>query len=145
VEGTLLISTTQLSGMAWGPPELNPYGPLWKAKPAANLGGHTLVFQGRFDLPVLSAVSHSRQAEILASQGRLDSALTEARIGVAMTPDRMQGHLTLAQVLAKSKELPEARAEYREAIRLAELGEQGYYRVPLYIARKELSRLDSAR
>jgi hypothetical protein len=127
--------------MSWGPPELNPYGLLWLVKPAANLGGHTLVFEGRFDLPLLSAASYSRHAEVLASGGQLDNALAEARIGVAMTPARMQGHLTLAQVLAKTKQLPEARAEYREAIRLAELGEPGYYRIPLWTARSELSSL----
>ena len=145
VEGTLLISTSQLSGMLWGPAEFNLYGPLWNVKPAANLGGHTLVFQGRFDLPLLSAASYSRHAEVLASRGQLDDALSEARIGVALTPDRMQGHLTLAQVLAKRKEVQEARAEYREAIRLAELRELGYYRIPLHTARKELAALDSSR
>jgi hypothetical protein len=145
VEGTLLISTSQLSGMIWGPPELNPYGPLWHVKPVANLGGHTLIFQGRFDLPPLSAASHSTEAQVLASQGRLDEALAEARTAVEMAPQRMQCHLTLAQVLAKRKQLPEARAEYREAIRLAELGEPGYYRIPLWTARSELSALESPR
>jgi hypothetical protein len=145
VEGTLLISTSQLSGMSWGPPELNLYGPLWHAKPVANLGGHTLIFQGSFDLPLLSAASYSRHAEVLASGGQLDNALSEARIGVAMTPERMQGHLTLAQVLSKRKQFSEARNEYREAIRLAELGEPGYYRIPLWIARSELTALDQPR
>ena len=79
-----------------------------------NLGGHTLVFQGRFDLPLLSAAGSSRHAEVLASRGQLDDALSEARIGVALTPDRMQGHLTLAQVLAKRKEVEKKRAPNTE-------------------------------
>jgi len=144
VEGTLLISTSQLSGISWGPPELNPYGPLWHVKPVTNLGGHTLIFQGRFDLPLLSASSHSTEAQILASQGRLDEALAEARAAVEMAPQRMQAHLTLAQVLTRANQFPQARVEYSEAIRLAEIGETGYYRIPIYTARKGLTALASA-
>jgi hypothetical protein len=141
IEGTLLICVTDLSGWPWGPPAENPYGPLQHVKPVANLGGHTLVFQGRFDLRLLSSASHSRLAQVAASQDQLAEALAEAQTGVEMAPERMQGHLALAQVLAKTEQFPEARTEYREAIRLAELGEPGYY--PLETARKELTALDS--
>jgi hypothetical protein len=144
VEGTLLISTSQLSGMSWGPPELNAYGPLWHEKPVANLGGHTLIFQGRFDLPLLSASSHSSQAQILASQGHLEEALAEAHAAVEMAPERMQAHLTLAQILIRAKQFPQARVEYSEAIRLAEMGDARYYRIPILAARKGLAALDSA-
>ena len=95
LEGTLLISTSVLAGTVSDPPELNPYGPLWHEEPVANLGGHTLVFQGRFDLPLLSAAGLSTQAQILASQGRLDEALAEARTAVGMAPQRMQTHISL--------------------------------------------------
>jgi tetratricopeptide (TPR) repeat protein len=139
------ISTSVLAGTIWGPPELNSYGPLWHEKPIANLGGHTLVFEGRFDLPLLTASSHSIEAQILASQGRLDEALAEARAAVEMAPQRMQAHLTLAQVLTRAKQFPQARVEYSEAIRLAEMGETRYYRIPIYAARKGLAALDSAR
>jgi hypothetical protein len=95
------ISTSVLAGTIWGPPELNSYGPLWHEKPIANLGGHTLVFEGRFDLPLLTASSHSIEAQILASQGRLDEALAEARAAVEMAPQRMQAHLKRAWSIAK--------------------------------------------
>jgi tetratricopeptide (TPR) repeat protein len=144
VEGTLLISTSQLSGISWGPPELNPYGPLWHVKPVTNLGGHTLIFQGHFDLPLLSASSHSTEAQILASHGRLDEALAEARAAVEIAPQSMQAHLTLAQVLTRAKQFPQARMEYREALRLAEMGDSRYYRIPIFAARKGLAALDSA-
>jgi hypothetical protein len=145
VEGTLLISASQLAGVSWGPPELNPYSPLWHVKPVANLGGHTLVFQGRFDLPLLSAASHSTEAQILSSQGHMDEALAEAHAAVEMAPQRMEAHLTLAQVLTRAKQVPQARVEYSEAIRLGETGETGYYRIPIYAARKGLAALNSAR
>jgi len=84
-------------------------GPFWHEKPVANLGGHTLIFEGRFDQPLLSAASHSTQTQILASQGRLDEAQAEARTAVEMAPQRMQAHLTLAQVLIRAKQFPQAR------------------------------------
>jgi tetratricopeptide (TPR) repeat protein len=146
VEGTLLISASDLSGFAfWGSPDMNPFALLQHVKPAANLGGHTLVFQGSFDLRLLSAASHSRQAEMLASQGQLQDALAEARAAVEMAPERMQGHLALAQVLAQAKQLPEARSEYQESIRLAEAEGTGYYRPQFHIARSGLAALGSAR
>jgi len=55
----------------------------------------------------------------------------------------MQAHLTLAQLLNRAKQFPQARAEYTEAIRLAESGDERYYRIPIYAARKGLAALDS--
>jgi tetratricopeptide (TPR) repeat protein len=144
VEGTLLISVFSFSGWASGPPELNPYAPLWHVKPVANLGGHTLVFQGRFDLPLLSAYSHSRMAQILAQQGHVDEALAAARSGMGMVPDDMYGHLTLAEILEQAKQFSEARLEYREAIRLGEARGEGYYWASIGAARGELAALDSS-
>ena len=128
-----------------GTPEFNALSPLWQVTPVANLGGHTLVFQGRFDLPLLAAASHSRQAEMLAAQGRLEEALAEARVAIETAPERMQGHLTLAQILAKAKQIPQARMEYQEAIRLAEAGGADYYRGQIYNVRRGLAALDSVR
>ncbi|HEY6369152.1 MAG TPA: phospholipid carrier-dependent glycosyltransferase [Candidatus Sulfotelmatobacter sp.] len=145
VEGTLLISATYFPGVFMGTPELNVFSPLWQVKPVANLGGQTLVFQGRFDLPLLAAASQSRQAEMLAAQGRLEEALAEARAAIEMAPERMQGHLTLAQILAKAKQIPQARVEFQEALRLAEAGGADYYRMPVYNARRGLAGLDSVR
>jgi hypothetical protein len=145
IEGTLLISVFTLSGWASGPAELNPYAPLWHMKPVANLGGHTLVFQGRFDLPLLTAASHSRMALIFAAQERLEEALTEARIGVKMDPQDMDNRLTLAEVLTQAKQYSEARSEYVEAIRLSEAQGTGYRWASIGAARSELAALDSSR
>ena len=64
-EGTLIVSVMDYMGYAWGPPEIDPFGPLHHVQPVARLGGHSLVFQGRFDLAVPSAESHSAMAQIL--------------------------------------------------------------------------------
>jgi hypothetical protein len=144
-DGTLVVSVSEFMGYQWGPPEVEPFGPLRHVKPVANLGGHTLVFQGRFDLPVVSGESHSFLASVLASQGHIEEALTEARNGVEMAPQVMDTHLLLAQVFSKARQFPEARAEYLEAIRLAETQGEGYYWSSIAAARAGLAALDSSR
>ena len=144
IEGTLLVSTSELGGTIWGPPEQNPYLQLWHEKPVTNLGGHTLVFQGRFDMPLLSALSRVNNAQILADKGRFDRALAEARSVVEMAPQSVQAHLVFAEILAQAKQYSQARQEFSEAIRLAEMGEVGYYRIQVYLARKAYAKLDSA-
>jgi hypothetical protein len=62
----------------------------------------------------------------------------EAHTAVEMAPQRMQAHLTLAQILIRAEQFAQARVEYSEAIHLAEMGDERYYRIPLYAARKVL-------
>ena len=69
-KGTLIVSVSDFMGYAWGPPEIDPFGPLHHVPPVARLGGHSLVFQGHFDLPVASAETHSAMAQLLAGRGR---------------------------------------------------------------------------
>ena len=83
------------------------------------------------------------EAEILGRQ--VAEALAEARVAIETAPERMQGHLTLAQILAKAKQIPQARMEYQEAIRLAEAGGADYYRGQIYNVRRGLAALDSVR
>ncbi len=132
-----------LWGYAWGPPEIDPFGPLHHVQPVARLGGHSLVFQGHFDLPVVSAESHSAMAQLLAGEGRMEEALTEARTGVALAPQAMDTHLSLAQVLVQAKQLPAARVEYLESIRLAEAQGEGYWWGSIGPARQGLAQVDA--
>jgi tetratricopeptide (TPR) repeat protein len=143
-DGTLIVSVADFMGYAWGPPEINPFGPLHQVAPVARLGGHSLVFQGHFDLPVPSAESHSAMAQNLAGDGRVEEALAEARTAVALAPQAMDTHLTLAQILAQAKQLSEARAEYLESIRLAEAQGEGFWWGPIGAARQGLAQLDAA-
>jgi tetratricopeptide (TPR) repeat protein len=144
-EGTFIVSVADYMGYAWGPPEMDPFGPLHHMQPIARLGGHSLVFQGHFDLPVPSAESHSALAQLLAGEGRMEEALAEARMGVALAPQAMDTHLSLAQILAQAKQFPAARAEYLESIRLAETQGEGYWWGSIGPARQGLAQLDAPR
>ena len=143
IESTLVISTWSMTGWDWGAPELNPYAALWKMKPTAIIGGHDLVFRGRFELPLISASSRSDVAWSLALQGHVEEALSEARQSVDLAPEYMWNHVTLARILAKANQIPEARSEYLEAIRLSEVQGEGYKGYALTTARAELAALDS--
>jgi Dolichyl-phosphate-mannose-protein mannosyltransferase len=144
-EGTLIVSVADFMGYAWGPPEMDPFGPLHHVQPVARLGGHSLVFKGHFDLPVPSAESHAAMAQLLAGDGRMEEALAEARMGVALAPQAMDTHLALAQILVQAKQLPAARTEYLESIRLAETQGEGYWWAPIGAARQGLAQLGSSR
>jgi len=142
-DGTLIVSVADYMGYAWGPSEMDPFGPLHHLQPVARLGGHSLVFHGHFDLPVPSAESHEAMAQIFAGEGRVEEALAEARMGVALAPQAMDTHLSLGQILAQAKQFPEARAEYLESIRLAEAQGEGYWWGPIGAARQGLAQLDT--
>jgi hypothetical protein len=140
IEGTLLVDASVLAGFEWGSRALNPYAPLWNEKPVTNIGGHTLVFQGRFTMPFLGALSHRTQSRGLFRKKQFEAALAEARTGMEMAPEMVDGHLQLAQTLVQLNRVQEARLEYREAIRLCEK----YQLVQdLYSGRKALAALDS--
>jgi hypothetical protein len=119
-QGTVLVSATELSGAYWGPGELNPYDQFWKTRPVANLGGSILVFEGRFDLALASALSHTNLAFRLASDRKLGQALEQAKEGVALAPRHMATHFTLGYLLAQQNQKAEARREYQTALSLAE-------------------------
>jgi Dolichyl-phosphate-mannose-protein mannosyltransferase len=142
-EGTLIVSVADFMGYAWGPPEIDPFGTLHHVQPVARLGGHSLVFQGHFELPVPSAESHAAMAQILAGEGRVEEALAEARTGVALAPQAMDTHLSLAQILVQAKQLPSARTEYLESIRLAETQGEGYWWASIGVARQGLAQLNA--
>ena len=119
IEGTVLISGTELSGQYWGPGELNPYEPFRRVQPLDTIGGSILVFEGRFDVALASAKSHINETWELIRTKRLDQALTEARTAVAIAPRDVQSHYALGYVLAQKKRKTEARQEYQTALSLA--------------------------
>ena len=82
-------------------------------------------------------------AQLLAGEGRMEEALTEARMGVALAPQAMDTHLSLAQVLVLTKQLPAARVEYLESIRLAEAQGEGYWWASIGPARQGLAQVDA--
>lgn len=120
VEGAVLISATELSGMIWGPPELNPYAQLQKRQPDDLIANGVLVFRGRSDLPLAAAVSHTLIAQQLLEEGKFKEALAEAQAAVLLAPNDVGSQVALGDALARANRKDEARAAYQRAISLAQ-------------------------
>ena len=120
VEGTLLISATELSGMIWGPPELNPYAQLQKLRPDDVIANGVLVFHGKFDLPLSSAICHTLIIPQLLQDGKPNQALAEAQAAISLAPNDVGSQVFLGDVLTRMDRKDEARAAYQRAIKLAQ-------------------------
>ena len=119
IDGPVLVSASNLSGFEFGPGPLNPYEQFKRLRPTAVVGGGVFVFDGRFEVPLASALSRVQKAQNLLAAGQVEQALSEAQSAVALAPEAVQTRLMLGDVLAASGRPVEARAEYEKALSLA--------------------------
>lgn len=119
IAGTVLVSATEMSGQIWGPGELNPYDQFRKARPVDCLAGSILVYQGKFEVPLASALSRLWKVVSLANHGELDSALAEAREAESIAPNSVDVQFVLGRVLKAAGHAEESRQAFSKALRLA--------------------------
>jgi Dolichyl-phosphate-mannose-protein mannosyltransferase len=124
ISGTVLISATELY-VLWGPGELNPYAQFQRLRPAAVIDGGIFVFRGEFDVPLASAVAHTRAAlgvlfNSTSSDMQLQQALAEVQAAVSLAPNDATTQAVLAGVLAKMNRIQEAEAARQRALALAQ-------------------------
>jgi hypothetical protein len=119
IDGTVLISASDLSGFEFGPGPLNPYEQFKRLKPTAVIGHEVFVFDGHFDIPLASALGHVQKAQNLLADGQAGQALAEAQGALALAPDAVQVRMALGDALAAAGRTDEARAEYEKALQLA--------------------------
>jgi len=132
VEGTLLVSAHELSGQAWGPGELNPYGFLANRKPDALIANSILVYSGRFEIPIAAASNRARHAQRFLAEKRSDEAITAAREAVDLAPWLAETQGIMCQVLAGTGRQDEAWPFCEKAIEIANrvYPEYQYIRIP---------------
>jgi len=116
VDGPVLISAGVLSGYEFGPGSLNPYDQFQRLSPTAVIEHGVFVFDGRFAIPLASALNHVTQAQLLEQSGHVDQALAEAQIAVALAPDSVQAQAELGSLLVKVKRQDEARQAFQQAL-----------------------------
>jgi len=119
IDGPVRVSASNLSGFEFGPGALNPYEQFKRLRPTAVIGGGVFVFDGRFELPLASALGRVQKAQNLLAEGQVEQALSEARSASALAPEAVQTRVMLGDVLAASGRREEARAEYEKALSLA--------------------------
>jgi hypothetical protein len=141
IEGTVLVSATEMSGEAWGPGELNPYGLFRTERPVTCLAGSILVYQGSFPVPLASALSRLWKAVALANHGEFDGALAEVYSAESLAPHSVDVQFVLGRVLKAAGQREQSRQAFANALHFATTihPESQAYWVP--IIEQELSNL----
>jgi 4-amino-4-deoxy-L-arabinose transferase-like glycosyltransferase len=119
IDGPVLVSASNLSGLEFGPGPLDPYGQFKLLKPTAVIDRGVFVFDGKFDMPLAAAISKVQKAQNLAQANQLDQALQEAQAAVALAPDSIRTQLALGDILLAMGQPQQARASYERALELA--------------------------
>ena len=119
IDGPVLISASNLSGLEFGPGPLDPYGQFKLLKPTAVIDRGVFVFEGKFDMPLAAAISKAQKAQNLAQAKQLDQALQEAQAAVALAPDSIRTQLALGDILLEMGQPQQARASFEKALELA--------------------------
>jgi hypothetical protein len=119
IDGTVLVSATEMSGQPWGPGELNPYEQFRTAQPVDCLAGSILVYRGSFQVPLASALSRLWKVVALANRGELDAALAEAHAAESLAPQSVDVQFVLGRVLKAAGRGVESRQAFENALRFA--------------------------
>ena len=119
IDGPVLISASNLSGVEFGPGALDPYGQFKLLTPVAIIDRGVFVFDGKFDLPLAAALSKVQKAQNLAQAKQLDQALQEARVAVELAPNSIHTQLAFGDILLEMGQPQQARASYEKALELA--------------------------
>ncbi len=119
INGPVLISASNLSGVEFGPGSLDPYGQFKLLKPTAVIDQGVFVFDGKFDMPLAAAISKVQKVRNLAAEKQLDQALAEAQAAVALAPDSVQTQLAVGDILREMGQVEQARPIYEKALELA--------------------------
>lgn len=118
VQGPIFVSSENISGLGWEPPELNPYWSFKDRTPDAVLDGSILVFNGTYDVPRISAMSHLVIAGNALRGGHPERALPEAQQAEALAPELLMSHEMLSSLYAQNHQPAEAQREYEQALQL---------------------------
>ncbi|MCM3901695.1 MAG: glycosyltransferase family 39 protein [Pyrinomonadaceae bacterium] len=119
IDGSVLISASNLSGVEFGPGSLNPYEQFKGLRPTAVIEHGVFVFDGHFQIPLASALSRVQKAQNLLAAKEVDQALAEAQAAVALAPDAVQPQIMLGDVRGAMGQAAEARSAYEKALVLA--------------------------
>jgi 4-amino-4-deoxy-L-arabinose transferase-like glycosyltransferase len=119
ISGTVLISVTEMDSRSWEPDALNPYAQFSHLQPDAKPGNVVLVYHGTFNVPLLSAYSHSLTAKRLADEGKMAEAVAEAQEAVKLAPDSASIQAGLGLTLMEAGQKQEGQQVNATALRMA--------------------------
>jgi hypothetical protein len=132
IEGTILLSVWTLPPMSGAIlPRGNEYLPVIESEPIALIGGSILVYRGRFEVPLVAALSHYGRARQLIDLKRFEEAAVDGAKAVELVPDDPNAHYVLGLALVRSGRRDEARSEFEAAVRLAAVNPTMFWRVEM--------------
>jgi hypothetical protein len=126
ITGTILLSSTDASGLIWGPSDMNPYQSFFDRQPDDTIENIILVYRGTFNVPLLAAQTNSAAAINLLRQHRFPEALALAQTAANQAPNSAEINAVLGQALFASGKIPEGRQAMANALRLAQSNHPEY-------------------
>ena len=115
IDGTVLISDSDLEGVESGDQSLNPYDAFRAMQPVAVIQHGVDVYRGRFAVPLASALVAVRASGERKAAGEPDAALAIAYGAVALAPGSAIVQANLADLLSTQGRWAEALAHYKAA------------------------------
>jgi 4-amino-4-deoxy-L-arabinose transferase-like glycosyltransferase len=119
IDGPVLISSSNLSGVEFGPGSLDPYGEFKQRVPSAIIERGVFVFDGHFDLPLAAALRRIQKAQNDLAANQAEQALAEAEAAVTLAPNAVQAQMVLGDVLGAMGKTDQSRSAYEKALVLA--------------------------
>jgi hypothetical protein len=114
-DGPILISAGDISSFELGSSALNPYQSFLHTKPTAFIQDGIFVFNGTFDIPLASALSHMQQSTALLKRNDISGAIREATLAATIAPGAIQPEIALGDAEAAASNKPAAREAYNRA------------------------------
>ena len=125
IDGPVLVSAGDLNGFELGSSVLNPNEGFRKLRPTTSIQDGIFVFEGRFSVPLASALSHTQVSATLLKKGDVAGAVREARIGEQIAPGEVATEMALGDALGAAGAKEEADAAYQRALAKVETMEPG--------------------
>ena len=120
IDGTVLISDSDLEGVESGDGPLNWFEPFRGLTPTATLQHGVYLYQGSFAVPLMAALVDVRKTSELQKAGQSAAALALAREATSLAPDSAFTQINLAAELAHSGQCSEAIGHYQQAAHIAQ-------------------------
>ncbi len=119
IDGTVLISDSNLEGIEFGDGPLNPYESFRAMRPVATIDYGIDVYTGHFAVPLASALVAAHEAQKLAAAGRVTEAVARADAAIKLAPDSARVLAADGDVLLAAGNRAAARAQYQSALHQA--------------------------
>jgi Dolichyl-phosphate-mannose-protein mannosyltransferase/Tetratricopeptide repeat len=116
IDGPVFISAGTLTGFEYGSNALNPYREFLRLTPVASIQDGVEVYEGRFRVPLASALSYVAESSRLIQQKDFAGAVAAAEQAVAIAPDEYEPEMMLGDALVAAGRKDEARPAYERAL-----------------------------